>query len=172
MRCMGAFDRCACTTICTIWASMVVAPTRSERMTIAPVVFSVAPMSLSPTPLATGIASPVSMDSSTELLPSITTPSTGTFSPGRTRKVSPTRTWVNGTSVSVPSGWMARAVLGARPSSDLMAAEVCERAFSSSIWPSNVNEMIAAAASKYTETRPIETNDAGNSCGAAVAAML
>jgi hypothetical protein len=51
-------------------------------------------------------------------------------------------------------GAMRRAVLGARPSSDLIAAEVCERAFSSSIWPSRVSEMITAAASKYTATRP------------------
>jgi hypothetical protein len=67
---------------------------------------------------------------------------------------------------------MRRAVLGARPSSDLMAAEVCERAFSSSIWPSSVSEMITAAASKYTATRPMETNESGNTCGATVATTL
>ena len=37
---------------------------------------------------------------------------------------------------------------GASPSSDLMAAEVCDRAFSSSICPSSVSEMMTAAASK------------------------
>ena len=35
---------------------------------------------------STGMDSPVIMDSSIELRPSRTTPSTGTFSPGRTRK--------------------------------------------------------------------------------------
>mgnify|MGYP002382008576 CR=1 FL=1 len=40
--------------------------------------------------LLTGKGSPVSIDSSTALLPSTTTPSTGTFSPGRTLNRSPT----------------------------------------------------------------------------------
>jgi hypothetical protein len=53
-----------------------------------------------------------------------------------------------------------------------MAAEVCERAFSSRIWPSSVNEMMTAAASKYTATRPMETKDAGKACGATVATTL
>jgi len=42
---------------------------------------------------------------------------------------------------------MRRAVLGARPSSERIAADVCERAFNSSTCPSNVSEMITAAAS-------------------------
>ena len=133
MRCIGARERCASATICTICASTVAEPTCSERITRAPLVFIVAPMSLSPARLVTGSGSPVSIDSSTALLPSTTTPSTGTFSPGRTRSRSPTCTWVSGTSSSLPSAAMRRAVLGASPSSDLMAAEVCERAFSSRI---------------------------------------
>ena len=159
-------------TICTICASTVAEPTCSERMTRAPLVFIVAPMSVSPTRLVTGSGSPVSIDSSSALLPSTTTPSTGTFSPGRTRSRSPTWTCESGTSDSVPSGAIRRAVFGARPSSDLIAAEVCERAFSSRIWPSSVNEMMTAAASKYTATRPMETNDAGKTCGATVATTL
>ncbi|MCY1545329.1 hypothetical protein D9M68_812660 [compost metagenome] len=67
---------------------------------------------------------------------------------------------------------MRRAVLGARPSSERIAAEVCERALSSSTCPSRVSEMITAAASKYTATRPIEVKDAGNTCGATVATTL
>ena len=47
---------------------------------------------------------------------------------------------------------------GPGPSNDLMAAEVCERALSSSIWPSSVSEMMTAAASKYTATRPMAWN--------------
>ena len=133
MRCIGALERWALATICTICDSMVAAPTFSERITSAPLVFSVAPISPSPTRLVTGTGSPVSMDSSTALLPSATTPSTGTFSPGRTRSRSPTWTWFNGTSSSLPSALIRRAVLGARPSSALIAAEVCERAFNSMI---------------------------------------
>ncbi len=54
----------------------------------------------------------------------------------------------------------------------MIAAEVCERAFNSRIWPSIVSEMITAAASKYTATRPIDRNDAGNRPGATVATTL
>ncbi len=135
-------------TIWTICASTVFEPIESARITSAPLVLSVAPISSSPGPLGTGIGSPVSIDSSTELLPSITTPSTGTFSPGRTRSELPTWTWASGTSASLPSALIRRAVFGARPSSDLIAADVCERAFSSSSWPRSVSEMITAAASK------------------------
>jgi len=92
MRCIGARERCAIATICTICASTVAEPTCSERITSAPLVFRVAPISLSPTRLVTGSGSPVSIDSSSALLPSMTTPSTGTFSPGRTRSRSPTCT--------------------------------------------------------------------------------
>jgi len=58
------------------------------------------------------------------------------------------------------------------PSSDLIAAEVWERAFSSRIWPNKVSEMMTAAASKYTATRPSVTNVAGKTCGASVATTL
>ena len=172
MRCIGAFERCACTTICTMPANTVCAPTLAALISSAPVVFRVAPISVSPMRLLTGIGSPVSIDSSTALLPSSTTPSTGTFSPGRTRSMSPTCTFASGMSASLPSISTRRAVWGARPSSDLIAAEVCERAFSSSSWPSSVSEMITAAASKYTGTRPIEANDAGIRPGATVATTL
>ncbi|MEY3252550.1 MAG: hypothetical protein RL227_1523, partial [Pseudomonadota bacterium] len=90
MRCIGARERCASATICTICDSTVAEPTCSDCITSAPLVFSVAPISLSPTRLLTGRGSPVSIDSSSALLPSTTTPSTGTFSPGRTRSRSPT----------------------------------------------------------------------------------
>ena len=45
---------------------------------------------LRPVSLVTGINSPVTIDSSSDERPSSTTPSTGTLSPGRTRKRSPT----------------------------------------------------------------------------------
>ena len=81
----------------------------------------VPPMTLAPTSLVTGIDSPVTIDSSTALRPSTTAPSTGTFSPGRTRRRSPTCTVSSWTSSSVPSGMIRRAVLGARSSSARMA---------------------------------------------------
>ena len=50
-----------------------------------------------------GIGSPVTIDSSTVVEPSSTVPSTGTCSPGRTRRRSPTPTCASSTSVSTPS---------------------------------------------------------------------
>jgi hypothetical protein len=51
-------------------------------------------------------------------------------------------------------GAMRRAVFGRQSEQGLDGGEVCERALSSSIWPSRVSEMITAAASKYTPTWP------------------
>ena len=64
---------------------------------------------------STGIDSPVTSDSSSEERPSTTVPSTGTFSPGRTRSRSPMCTLDRGTSSSEPSALIRRAVFGARP---------------------------------------------------------
>ena len=170
--CSGARERCACATIATICASTLSAPTRVARITSVPVPLSVAPISVSPTALSTGIGSPVSMDSSTLERPSTTSPSTGTVSPGRTRRRSPAISSASGTSDSLPSSAMRRAVFGARPSRARMAAEVRARAPSSSNWPSRVSETITAAASKYTPTRPCSWNEAGNTCGASAATTL
>ena len=57
-----------------------------------------------PALFSTGIGSPVTIDSSTLDAPSITTPSTGIRSPGRTRSRSPTCTSASGTSRSVAIG--------------------------------------------------------------------
>ena len=78
----------------TICASSVSLPTRSARIVSVPVPAIVAPITRSPGRLSTGIDSPVTIDSSTAAPPSTTTPSTGTFSPGRTRSTSPTCTCV------------------------------------------------------------------------------
>ncbi|OGF21969.1 MAG: hypothetical protein A2V63_09220 [Candidatus Eisenbacteria bacterium RBG_19FT_COMBO_70_11] len=109
---------------------------------------TVAPITRSSGRFSTGIASPLTIDSSTALPPSSTTPSTGTFSPGRTRSRSPTATWSSGTSSSAPSSRTRRAVLGASPSSARIAAPVRLRAESSITWPSSTRAVIAAAASK------------------------
>ena len=62
------------------------------------------------TKLLRGIGSPDIIDSSTLDLPSNTTPSTGTFSPGRTRSLSFFLTCSSGMSSSVPSSLILRAV--------------------------------------------------------------
>ena len=91
---------------------MVSRPTFRASMTSAPLWFMVPPMTFAPTSLVTGIDSPVTIDSSTALRPSTTAPSTGTFSPGRTRRRSPTWTLSSCTSSSVPSGHDAAGRLG------------------------------------------------------------
>jgi len=70
-RCIGARLRCAWLTNCTMRASIVALPTRSARRMNEPVPFTVPqlPCCLA---FATGIDSPVIIDSSTELLPSTT----------------------------------------------------------------------------------------------------
>ena len=79
---MGARLRCASETMATMRESIVPSPTLSARMISDPVPFRVPPISLLPTVLAFGSDSPVTMDSSTALLPSSTSPSTGMLSPG------------------------------------------------------------------------------------------
>lgn len=116
-------------------------------MVKVPVVFSVAPISLSPGTWETGMGSPVSMDSSTSLPPSFRTPSTGIFSPGFTLSTSPVCTSFRGMSLSTPLGSTRWAVAGARFIRALMASAVRDLAFSSSTWPRRLREMMMAAAS-------------------------
>src|SRR5438128_906441 len=127
-RWMGARLRCASLTMRTICARSVSLPTRSVRTTQPPVPFTVPPVTGSPGNFSTGIGSPVTIDSSTALVPSSTTPSTGTFSPGRTRRRSPGCRRSRGKSSSLPSSRSRRAVFGARPSRALMALLVWLRA--------------------------------------------
>jgi hypothetical protein len=117
-------------------------------MTRPPVPFTVPPVTRLPAIFSTGIGSPVTMDSSTALAPSSTTPSTGIFSPGRTRSRSPGFTCSSGMSSSPPSSRRIRAVLGASPSRALIALDVRLRARSSSTCPKRTSAVITAAASK------------------------
>ena len=77
----------------------------------------------SPGPFSTGMDSPVRADSSTEEVPSVTSPSTGMEAPGLTKMRSPTATSSTGISTSAPSRRTV-AVLGARSISRLMASLV------------------------------------------------
>jgi hypothetical protein len=78
------------------------------RRVRAPWALIVAPVTRSPGFSSTGIDSPVSIDSSTADYPSTTSLSTGIFTPGRTRRRSPTRTRSTGTVRSSPFGQQAR----------------------------------------------------------------
>ncbi len=90
--------------------------------------------------------SPVIMDSSIADWPSRMTPSTGTFSPGRTTTTSPTFTCSTGTSTSFPSR-MTVAIRGARSMRRRMASEALPLAFSSKYRPRRIREMMKAAVS-------------------------
>ena len=122
------------------------APTFVARKRRLPVVFIVAPMTSSPGPLATGIDSPVIIDSSTAEAPSTTTPSTGIFEPGRTTTTSPTTTSSIGISVSCPSR-TTRAVFGWSPMSFSIASEVRPRALTSIAMPSTTSAVTTTVTS-------------------------
>ena len=147
MRWIGALEPCARWTSSTIRASAVSRPTRVARMTNEPVVLSVAPMTSSPACLVDGIGSPVSIDSSTAEMPSTTTPSTGTLSPGRTRSRSPAMTSASGTSSSKPLR-IRRAVVAWRPTRRRMAPVVLPLARASSHFPSRMRPRMIVAESK------------------------
>ena len=147
-RWIGARLRCASATSRVIRDSRVSSPTCSAIMTKPPAPLIVPPVTVDPGTFATGIGSPLIIDSSTELLPSTTSPSTGTCSPGRTRMRAPTCTQHRCTSRSSPEGSITRAVCGASSSSAWIAPCVRPRARPSSTWPSSTRVTITAAASK------------------------
>ena len=100
---MGALSICASSTVLTILAKTVSSPTLVALISKMPVLFMVAPITLSPFCLVTGKDSPVIMDSSTDEAPSITSPSTGMISPALTITVSPTCRKDAFISISFPS---------------------------------------------------------------------
>ena len=146
-RCTGALVRCASPTMCTMRASRVSEPMRSARMTKPPLALTVPPTTRSPGLFGTGSGSPVTIDSSTFEEPSTTLPSTGIFSPGRTRNRSPTRTSERGISFSTPFS-IRKAMAGASASSCRMAWLVCPMARSCITSPTDTRVTMMAAASK------------------------
>jgi len=150
----GALDSCAARTSSTICASAVSAPTLVARTRSVPFRLIVAPMTSSPERLPTGIASPVTIDSSTLDSPSSTTPSTGSFEPGRTSSRSPAATSAVGMSTIRPSR-MTVAAGGDRSSSRRIASLAPPRARISNQWPSSTNAASTVAASKKTSPPPV-----------------
>ena len=101
-RCTWALPFWACCTSRAIWASWVSAPTRVARTVSRPPALTHPPVTASPTPTSSGTASPVSSEASIAELPSVTTPSVATFSPGRTTNRSPTTSAPARTRASTP----------------------------------------------------------------------
>ena len=148
-RAIGALLACAASTARTTCASTVAVPTFVATNRSAPAPLTVPPSTASPGALATGIGSPVSIDSSMLDRPDSTTPSTGTREPGRTRTRSPTATSDAPSSCSEPSR-MTTARGGARSTSDSIARLADRVARHSSHFPSVTSTTIDAAASKCT----------------------
>ena len=144
---IGSLAPWARSTISTMRARTVSAPTRSARKESAPSALTEPPITASPGPLATGRGSPVRALSSTCDSPRTISPSAGTRSPGRSRTMSPTRSRSTGISEIAPSRSI-RAVGGRSPISLRTASPVCPLARASSQRPSRTSAMMAAAASK------------------------
>lgn len=89
------------------------------RISKAPVRLTVPLTSSSPLTLSTGSDSPVMIDWSTVVDPSVSRPSTGMVSPACTRRMSPSTICSTGTTDSSPSR-TTRAVLGVSSTSDSM----------------------------------------------------
>jgi hypothetical protein len=167
-RWIGAFEPCASSTILMMWASTVSLPVRVARNSKLPVRTMVAPTTSSPGPLSTGRLSPVIIDSSMAEAPVSISPSTGIFSPGLTRTVSPGATSSTGTSTSEPSRTTV-AVRGARSARRLIAWEARPLARSSRKRPRSMSVIIMALVSKYTW---MSLGDSDRSAGANVATAL
>ena len=145
---IGALELVAASTSRIIWASAVSSPTLSARILAKPLRLIVAPISLSPGCLSTGMLSPVMALSSTETCPSSSTPSTGMLSPALISRISPRTTSSAGTIVSTPPRRTV-AVLGARFSSWLIASDVRPLARASRNLPRVIRVRIVPAPSKY-----------------------
>ena len=145
---MGALVDAASFTIRIICESVVSSPTLTALHLRNPELLIVAADTRDPTVLSTGMLSPVSDDSSTAEIPSVTTPSTGMLSPGLITNISPTPTCSTGTSFSSPS-CMILAVLGARRIRLLSASVVLPLDLASNSLPTVMRVSIIAADSKY-----------------------
>ena len=147
-RWIGALAAWASSTRRMMPASTVSTPVAVTCTMTRPSPLSVPPVTLSRSVLLTGSGSPVSMDSSTWVWPSLTRPSTAKRSPGRTASSSPTSTSSIGTSTS-PSSPSKCAVSGRKACNARMAEVVWRLARASSHLPSNTSVITTAEASKY-----------------------
>ena len=143
----GAFIEVASLTILIICERVVSSATRNALHFKKPRLFIVAPVTLSPTNLSTGMLSPVILDSSTEASPSTTIPSAGMLSPAFTIKTSPTTNSSAGIKISLPSRKTV-ALLGARSISPRRASAVFPFERASRSFPTVISVSIIAADSK------------------------
>ena len=146
-RCTGALELWARRTEAMMRASSVAAPTRRARTVSDPLLQSVPAVTSEPLVFSTGIGSPESMLSSTAAVPSVTVPSTGMRSPGRTSRRSSGRMSAIGTGREVPSEFSSIASVGCRPIRARNASPVCRLLRASIYLPVSTKAMIMAAPS-------------------------
>ena len=132
--CPGAFELWASCTSLTMWARAVSEPTFVARARSVPFLLIEPPINCAFGAFETGRLSPVTTDSSTSLMPSSTTASTGTLEPGLMRTTSPTCSSDVGTS-TCSSSLMTIAIGGARFKRARTASLAPPRARISSQWP-------------------------------------
>ena len=166
-RCIGAFSPWAARSSRRTCSSIVSAPSAVMRALSSPWRLVVPPISRAPVSLSTGTGSPVSIDSSTLLIPSTTTASAGTRSPGRITTTSPSRRSSSATSASTPSR-STRAVAGCSLASARMAAAARRRERASIVLPASTSARMNTTASKYTSAgTPRVSNNRGATVTAA-----
>ena len=144
---MGALELVASSTRRIICARAVSSPTLVACIWKYPLLLTVAPMTLSPACLSTGMDSPVMADSSMEAVPSVRIPSTGMDSPALTIRISSFSTSSIGMMDSTPFRSIV-AVFGARFRSLLMASDVFPFARASKNLPRVISVRIVPAPSK------------------------
>ena len=115
------FESCASSTSSMIFPKVVFAPTRSATILMVPFSSIVPAYTPEPSSLLTGTDSPVMLASFIWPPPLITVPSTGTFAPVLTSRMSPTSTSSTATSSNSPSSICLRALSGAISVSSFMA---------------------------------------------------
>ena len=147
-RCIGALAACASSTKRMMWDSTVCAPTAVRRTNTRPSPLMLPPWTRAPGALVTGMDSPVSMDSSACVWPSLMRPSAAKRSPALTTTTSPTSSSDTGTSTS-PSGPSQCARAGRKACNARMAEVVWRLARTSNHLPSSTSVITRAEPSKY-----------------------
>ena len=146
---------CASSTSFMMPASAVSSPTFVALIVSAPVVLIVPPITSLATVFFTAFDSPVSIASFISDEPLTTTPSTGTFAPGRTRRISPTLRSLTATVLVSPPSTTSSASSGSSLASSFSAPCAFSTDAISSQWPSSI--IATSVASSHQKSMPLTT---------------
>ena len=145
---IGALELLATSTKSIIFCSVVSLLSQVASIFSIPLIFVVPLLTKLPIFFKTGIDSPVKVDSSTLLIPSITFPSIGILVPGFTMRTSPTLISSTFISTSILS-FNNSAILGVKSRSFVIACVVFRFERFSKYFPSETKVKIIPADSKY-----------------------